>query len=129
MDVACFCGCRFPCAEDLGACPGCGEYVSLRRDSDTEEKQMRAELDLLLTMVPLHVSVESGLLGARDMEMSSPTSGEPELLAVAPRRQNRGTCDERDRPACRARLPAGGTAPARRTAEAGRAMTGWVRHR
>ena len=49
MEVACFCGCRFSCAEDLGACPGCGEYVSLSRVSDGEEKQMRAELDLLLT--------------------------------------------------------------------------------
>ena len=49
MDVACFCGCRFPCAADLGTCPGCGEYVSLKRVSDAEEKQMRAELDLLLT--------------------------------------------------------------------------------
>ena len=49
MDVACFCGCRFVCAEDLGACPDCGEYVSLSRVSDAEEQQMRAELDLLLT--------------------------------------------------------------------------------
>ena len=49
MDVACFCGCRFSCAGDLGTCPGCGEYVSLSRVSDAEEKQMRAELDLLLT--------------------------------------------------------------------------------
>ena len=48
MDVACFCGRHFSCAEDLGTCPGCGEYVSLSRVSDTEEKQMRAELDLLL---------------------------------------------------------------------------------
>jgi hypothetical protein len=30
--------------------------------------------------------------------MSSPTSAEPALLAVAPRRQNRGTREERDRP-------------------------------
>jgi hypothetical protein len=49
MDVACFCGCRFSCSGDLGACPGCGEYVSLSRVSDVEEKQMRADLDLLLT--------------------------------------------------------------------------------
>jgi hypothetical protein len=49
MDVACFCGCLFSCAGDLGTCPGCGEYVSLSRVSDAEEKQMRAELDLLLT--------------------------------------------------------------------------------
>jgi hypothetical protein len=48
MDVACFCGCRFSCA-DLGTCPGCGEYVSHSRVSDAEEKRMRAELDLLLT--------------------------------------------------------------------------------
>jgi hypothetical protein len=49
MEVACFCGCRFSCARDLGTCPGCGEYVSPSRVSDAEEKQMRAELDLLLT--------------------------------------------------------------------------------
>jgi hypothetical protein len=49
MDVACFCGCRFSCAHDIGTCPDCGEYVTLSRVSDTEEKQMRAELDLLLT--------------------------------------------------------------------------------
>ena len=49
MDVACFCGCHFSCAGDLGTCPGCGECVSLGSVSDAEEKQMRAELDLLLT--------------------------------------------------------------------------------
>jgi predicted ATP-dependent serine protease len=49
MDVACFCGCRFSSARDLGMCPDCGEYVTLSRVSDTEESQMRAELDLLLT--------------------------------------------------------------------------------
>jgi len=48
MDVAGFCDCRFSCAGNLGACPGCGEYVSLSRVSDAAEKQMRAELDLLL---------------------------------------------------------------------------------
>jgi hypothetical protein len=52
MDIACFCGCRFSCAGDLGACPGCGEYVSLSRVSEAEEKRMRAELDLLLTHGP-----------------------------------------------------------------------------
>ena len=49
MDVACLCGCRFSCGGDLVTCPGCGVYVSLSRVSDAEEKQMRAELDLLLT--------------------------------------------------------------------------------
>jgi hypothetical protein len=49
MNVACFCGCRFSCAGDLGTCPGCGENVSLSRVSDAEEQQMRAELDRLLT--------------------------------------------------------------------------------
>jgi hypothetical protein len=48
MDVVCFCGCRFTCGA-LGTCPDCGEYVTLSRVSGTEEKQMRAELDLLLT--------------------------------------------------------------------------------
>jgi hypothetical protein len=49
MDVTCFCGCRFSCAGDLGTCPGCGAYASLSRVSDAEEKQMRAELHLLLS--------------------------------------------------------------------------------
>ena len=49
MDVACFCGRRFWCAGDLAARPDCGEYVSLSCVSDAEEKQMRAELDRLLT--------------------------------------------------------------------------------
>ena len=52
MDVACFCGCRLSCAGNLGTCPGCGEYVSLSRVSDADEKQMRAELDLLLARGP-----------------------------------------------------------------------------
>lgn len=62
--------------------------------------------------------------GRATWSMSSPTSGEPALLTIAPRRQSRGICDERDRGTCRARLPAGGTAPARRTAEARPAITG-----
>ena len=62
--------------------------------------------------------------GQASWSMSSPTSAELPLLAVAARRENRGTCDERDRTTRRARLSAGGTAPARRTAEAGPAMTG-----
>jgi hypothetical protein len=49
MDVACFCGRSFSYAGNLGTCPGCGEHVSVSRVSDAEEKQMRAELDLLLT--------------------------------------------------------------------------------
>ena len=49
MDVACFCGFRYALAGDLGACPACGEYVTLLRVSDAEERQMRFELDLLLT--------------------------------------------------------------------------------
>jgi hypothetical protein len=49
MDIACFCGCRFSCSADLDTCPGCGEYVTPSRVSHAEEKQMRAELGLLLT--------------------------------------------------------------------------------
>jgi hypothetical protein len=49
MDVACFCGCRFSCAGEVGTRPGCGEYVALSRISDADEGQVRAELDLLLT--------------------------------------------------------------------------------
>ena len=49
MDVACFCGYRFSCGGDVGTCPDSGEYVTPSGVSDTEEKQMRAELDLMLT--------------------------------------------------------------------------------
>jgi len=49
MDVACFCGCSYSFDGDLGACPACGEYVTLRRVSEAEARQMRAELDLLLS--------------------------------------------------------------------------------
>jgi predicted ATP-dependent serine protease len=49
MDVACFCGCRFSCARDVGTCPVCGEYATLSRVSAAEEKQRRADLELLLS--------------------------------------------------------------------------------
>jgi hypothetical protein len=48
MNVACFCGCCFSFDGDLCACPACGEYATLTHASKAEEKQMRAELDLLL---------------------------------------------------------------------------------
>jgi hypothetical protein len=49
MDVACFCGCSYSFDGDFGACPACGEYVTLRHVSEAEAGQMRAELDLLLS--------------------------------------------------------------------------------
>jgi hypothetical protein len=52
MDVACFCAGRFAVTGALGVCPDCGEFVSLSRVSEAEEKRMRAELDLLLTDGP-----------------------------------------------------------------------------
>src|SRR6185437_4547492 len=55
--------------------------------------------------------------GHATWSMSSPMCGEPAVLAVALRNPNLGTCHAHDRPTCRARLSAGGTAPARRTAE------------
>ena len=48
MDVACFCGFRYALAGDLGACPACGEYLTLLRVSDADARQMRVELDRLL---------------------------------------------------------------------------------
>src|SRR4051812_41464538 len=90
MDVACFCGCRFSCGGHLGTCPGCGEYVSLSRVSDADEKQMRAELDLVVTHGA--AAHRRRLWPAGDKatwSMSFPTSAEPALLAVAPRRQDR----------------------------------------
>lgn len=48
MIVACFCGCSYSAAGEVGACPQCGEYVSLTRTSAGEEQQMRRELDLVL---------------------------------------------------------------------------------
>ena len=49
MDVACFCGCNYSFVADFGACPACGEYVTLRHASEAEARQMRAELDLILS--------------------------------------------------------------------------------
>ena len=49
IDVACFCGCRYSFAGDIGACPQCGEYVTMTRASFEDEQQMRDELKLLLT--------------------------------------------------------------------------------
>jgi len=49
MDVACFCGCRYSSAADFGACPACGEYITLRHVSEADARQMRAELDLLVS--------------------------------------------------------------------------------
>jgi hypothetical protein len=48
-DVACFCGCHYRFDGDSGACPNCGEFVSLGRASDEIAQQMRDELRLLLT--------------------------------------------------------------------------------
>jgi hypothetical protein len=48
MDAVCFCGCGFSFPGDLCASPACGEYVSLSHASEVEEKETRAELDLLL---------------------------------------------------------------------------------
>jgi hypothetical protein len=87
MDVTCFCGCRFSCAGDLGTCPGCGEYVSLKRVSDAEEKQMRAELDLLLTDGAAAHRRRERPAGARDMEhefSSEWRPGAPRSRASAP---------------------------------------------
>jgi hypothetical protein len=68
MHVACYCGCRFSCEGDLGICPGCGDYVSLSRVPDAEEKQMRAELDLLLTHGAATDGRRARPAGARDIE-------------------------------------------------------------
>ena len=68
MDVACFCGCRFSCAGNLGTCPGCGEYVSLPRVPTRRKSRRVPNWIYCSPMVPLHMGVECGLLGARDME-------------------------------------------------------------
>jgi hypothetical protein len=68
MDVACFCGCRFSCAGDLGTCPGCGEHVSLSRVSDGRRSRCLPNWIYCSPMVPLHTGVECGLVGASDME-------------------------------------------------------------
>jgi len=47
-DVACLCGCCYRFDGDSGACPTCGESVSLGRASDEIAQQMRNELRLLL---------------------------------------------------------------------------------
>jgi hypothetical protein len=59
---------RPPVAGDLGTCPGCGEYVSLSRVSDAEKSRCVPNWVYCSPIVPLHMGVESGLLGESDME-------------------------------------------------------------
>ena len=47
-DVACFCGCIYSFAGDLGICPRCGEHTTLNHVATEEERQMRHELDDVL---------------------------------------------------------------------------------
>ena len=68
IDVACFCGCRFSCAEDYGTCPGCGEGLSLSRVSEADEKQMRDELERVLTHGAAAHRRRVRRAGIRDME-------------------------------------------------------------
>ena len=48
VDGACFCGCRYSFTGDVGACPQCGEYVTMTRASIEDEQQMGDELNVLL---------------------------------------------------------------------------------
>lgn len=49
IDVACFCGCCFSLLSEVGVCPECGELVSPIPMSAEVERQMREELELLLS--------------------------------------------------------------------------------
>jgi hypothetical protein len=92
--IACFCGRSYSVVGDVGACPGCGEYVSLTRASPTEERQMRRELELLLAEVAVGKSLRescrraaaSSLTGADRSQFpgigafSGPDRGDPVLM-------------------------------------------------
>jgi hypothetical protein len=41
INVVCFCGCSYSFADDTGACPKCGEPVTLTRVSTGEVQEMR----------------------------------------------------------------------------------------
>jgi hypothetical protein len=43
INVVCFCGCSFSLAGDTGACPQCGEPITLGGVSTTEVPQTREE--------------------------------------------------------------------------------------
>lgn len=47
IDVACFCGTGFSFDGDVGACPNCGEVVSLVGAFPAAERQMLEELGRL----------------------------------------------------------------------------------
>jgi hypothetical protein len=49
IDVVCFCGCSYSFADDVGACPECGERVTFTRASGDEVQDMRDQLGQLLT--------------------------------------------------------------------------------
>ncbi|MFZ0089018.1 MAG: hypothetical protein WAL63_05910 [Solirubrobacteraceae bacterium] len=47
-DVACFCGCSFSFAGEIGMCPRCGEGVTLTLAAAADAAEMRTELEALL---------------------------------------------------------------------------------
>ncbi len=57
-NVVCFCGRYFRFDGDIGACPQCGEYATLRTVSSEEQHQMRDELDFVLAAHEPRVSLE-----------------------------------------------------------------------
>jgi hypothetical protein len=65
MDVAGFCGCSYSLDADFGTCPACGDYVTLRHVSGTEAREMRAELDLLLSASANTAAVPRSATGRR----------------------------------------------------------------
>ena len=57
-DVVCFCGRYYRFQGDLGVCPRCGECASVTTVSPKEQREMRAELALVLAANERGVSAE-----------------------------------------------------------------------
>jgi hypothetical protein len=57
-DVVCFCGRYYRFQGDIGVCPRCGEYASVTTVSPEEQREMRAELALVLAANERGVSAE-----------------------------------------------------------------------
>jgi hypothetical protein len=50
-DVACFCGCLYSFGGDGGACPQCGEYVSLTTGGEFKDTGQEIDLHFLAQLV------------------------------------------------------------------------------
>ena len=58
IDVVCFCGCRYSFTGDGGACPNCGEPVSLGVAAAENARESDAQLEQLVTRAASQLAEE-----------------------------------------------------------------------